>query len=194
MAKSCTIPGCEGKHLARDFCRKHYERWYRHGDPLIERSLGKAPEERFWEKVDKNGPLIKARPDLGPCWVWDASARDNGYGQFNLYGRMLGAHRVAYLFAKGGVPDDLQLDHLCHTHDPTCLGGNECPHRRCVNPDHLEPVTQRVNLLRGQGFVAKNAAKTHCKHGHPFSDANTRIRNGTRLCVECYRERRRVKR
>lgn len=47
------------------------------------------------------------------------------------------------------IPDDLQIDHLCHTDDPGCLGGNDCPHRRCVNPAHLEPVTPQGNSLRG---------------------------------------------
>jgi hypothetical protein len=195
VAKSCTIPGCGDKHLAKGLCLTHYTRKRKHGDPLIERKPARTAEERFWAKVDKNGPLVSARPDLGPCWVWTVSTRDNGYGQFNLHGRMLGAHRIAYLFVKGSVPDDLQLDHLCHTYDPDCPGGNDCLHRRCVNPDHLEPVTQRVNLLRGQGFVAKNAAKTHCKHGHPFNSANTRLlEGGGRLCRECNRERKRVKR
>jgi hypothetical protein len=175
-------------------CRKHYLRWYRHGDPLVERVAGVSAEDRFWEKVDKSGPIIELRPDLGPCWVWDASTRDNGYGQFSLHGRMLGAHRLAYLFVNGTVPDDLQLDHLCHTHDPDCTGGETCEHRRCVNPDHLEPVTQLENLARGNGFGARNAAKTHCKHGHPFNDANTRVYKGARLCRQCHRDRRRVKR
>jgi hypothetical protein len=162
---------------------------------LVARKELPSAEERFWEKVNKAGPIPERKPELGPCWIWDASTRDNGYGQFNFYGRMLGAHRIAYLLVKGSVPADLQLDHLCHTHDPDCSGGNDCPHRRCVNPDHLEPVTQKVNLLRGQGMGAKNAAKTHCPHGHPYNDANTRIlRGGARLCRECHRKRRAVKR
>lgn len=193
MAKSCTIPGCPDKHLANGLCRKHYSRQRRSGDPLVLKGR-KSADQRFWEKVDKNGPVIKARPDLGPCWIWAKSTRDNGYGQFNFYGRMLGAHRVAYLFTHGSVPDDLQLDHLCHTHDPDCAGGVTCEHRRCVNPDHLEPVSQKENLARGNGIGAKNSARTECKHGHPFNDANTRVYKGARLCRQCHRDRRRVKR
>lgn len=71
----------------------------------------------------------------------------------------------------------MQLDHLCRN-------------RGCINPDHLEPVTCRENLLRGQTFQARNAAKTHCPHGHGYDEGNTRFnKDGSRACRSCERKR-----
>jgi len=112
--------------------------------------------------------MISRVPECG-CWIWLGVIQGNGYGK---YGKQL-AHRLIYEKAKGTVPNGLQLDHLCRV-------------RSCVNPDHLEPVTQRENILRGDSFSAKNAAKTSCPSGHPYTKENTRIRaNGYRECREC---------
>ena len=73
----------------------------------------------------------------------------------------------------GPVPDDKQIDHTCRV-------------RACVNPKHMEPVTQRVNILRGVAPPAENARKTVCSKGHPFSEANTyRNPRGHRICRLC---------
>src|SRR3990167_2082971 len=122
--------------------------------------VGKPNQIRFWAKVDKNGPTPLHRPDLGPCWLWTASKNPHGYGQFVMEYEVdgaprkqaRGAHRVAYEMAHGPIPKGMQLDHLCHV-------------RACVNDAHLEVVTQQTNLLRGDTFQAKNAAKTHCPKG-----------------------------
>jgi hypothetical protein len=83
------------------------------------------------------------------------------------------AHRLFYEQLVGPIPDGLQLDHLCRV-------------RHCVNPDHLEPVTQTANVLRGIGPTAVNAGKTHCVHGHPFTPDNTYInKQGNRHCRAC---------
>jgi hypothetical protein len=131
--------------------------------------------ERFWEKVDRHGPSLS--DDLGPCWLWLAALSSGGYGRFDVEGgRGVKAHRWAYESAHGPIPDGLQLDHLCRV-------------RQCVNPDHLEPVTQRENLMRGEGFSAVNAAKTHCPHGHAFAEHGAISRQGYRRCNECCRLR-----
>lgn len=145
-----------------------------------QRSLGpRPPWSRFWEKVDRRHP--------GGCWIWTASTYRNGYGQFTVLGVPVKAHRWAYQNLVGRVPQGMQLDHLCHTTDPTCSGGDDCTHRRCVNPAHLEPVTPQINAHRGNGMGGINIRKTHCKWGHPFDVANTRIgRDGRRVCRRCH--------
>ena len=112
-------------------------------------------------------------PNTG-CWLWTATGNGNGYGQFWSEKRMVYAHRHAYERWVGPIPDGLQIDHLCRV-------------RCCVNPNHLDPVTCRENLLRGETFNAENAAKTHCVHGHEFTPENTYISpcDGCRRCRNC---------
>ncbi len=113
------------------------------------------------------------------CWRWRGASDPKGYGRV---GRMINgkavtklAHRVVYEAWVGAIPEGLQLDHLCRNH-------------ACVNPDHLEPVTQRENLLRGDTITARNAAKTHCLRGHEFTSDNTYVRpGGKRNCRTCMR-------
>ena len=123
--------------------------------------------DRFWRKVDRSGG-----PDA--CWVWLAGRQSAGYGLFYLDGSPKVAHRVAYEITVGPIPDGMQLDHLCRV-------------RACVNPGHLEPVSNRENALRGVGPTAVNAAKTSCVRGHGFTPENTRISpsSGKRTCRTC---------
>lgn len=151
--------------------------------------------DRFWSKVDKNGPTSVF--DGGPCWVWTSTIQKDGYGTFRLggrSGRTLKAHRLAYEMLVNEIPEGLQVDHLCHNADSSCPGGKECQHRRCVNPAHLEAVPSRINLLRGKTIPARNAEKTHCLYGHPFDEANTYIRpKGKRACRSCQRRQDRLR-
>jgi hypothetical protein len=129
--------------------------------------------ERALEKVDQRGP--------GECWPWLGQKDEKGYGQVresNRRSRSLMAHRVVYELLVGLIPEGLTLDHLCRV-------------RHCVNPAHLEPVTNRENILRGDGPAARHARQTHCKYGHPFDEQNTlHRRNGRgRSCRTCQRER-----
>lgn len=100
-----------------------------------------------------------------------------GYGTFPSLKRAIGtvyAHRAAYIRWKGEIEPGLVIDHICRE-------------RRCVNPDHLEAVTNRLNILRGVGATAINARKTHCKRGHEFTPENTWVYQGMRRCRECGR-------
>lgn len=122
-------------------------------------------EIRFWAKVDKTPT----------CWLWTGAINGNGYGHIKIDGRMLGAHRVSYELAGRSIPAGLDIDHLCRVH-------------RCVNPAHLEPVTRRVNSLRGVGPLAQKARQTHCLRGHEFTPENTYVWKTTRICRACRQE------
>lgn len=110
---------------------------------------------------------------MTPCIIWTGAVTSAGYGSLWRGKGTALAHRVVYEEARGPIPAGMTLDHLCRN-------------RRCVNPDHLEPVTNRENILRGTSPSAIHARKTHCPKGHPYDLANTRIRsNGARACRTC---------
>lgn len=119
--------------------------------------------------------------DRGGCWKWEGYISAMGYGRFI----QKQAHVVAYELFIGKVPNGLDLDHICHTID--CTGGRGCLHRRCVNPQHLEPVTRKENLSRGHH---NNRGRTHCRRGHELNSKNITITTtGSRQCMICVRLR-----
>lgn len=118
------------------------------------------------------------RIPIAGCWVWGGAADKLGYGRINVGGVIRLAHRVSYELRKGKIPEGLELDHLCR--NPSC-----------VNPDHLEAVTRKVNTDRGlcaETHKKRFAAITHCKHGHEYTADNTyRDKRGRRSCKICSR-------
>ncbi len=123
----------------------------------------------FFSKVDKG--------DGSGCWLWTASLQTGGYGNFIVHKHSIRAHKWSYEYYKGPVPKGLQIDHLCRV-------------RHCVNPDHLEAVPARTNVLRSNSPAARNAQKTHCPKGHPYEGENLIIakrKDGRlkRICHEC---------
>lgn len=101
---------------------------------------------------------------------------------------------MVWKLLNGAIPDGMHIDHVCH--DPeTCTAGDQCPHRRCVNPHHIACVPQKANVLRSNGPSARNAEKTHCKRGHEFTPENTHMvnlkRGQARRCRTCHVERQR---
>lgn len=132
-----------------------------------------------WQRFEEK---FIPEPNSG-CWLWVAGLNASGYGVF-FEGKKTRqnslAHRWAYKHFVGDIPDGLVLDHIC---------GVRC----CVNPDHLEAVTQSENLRRSDKLRAhynKRRTQTHCARGHPFSGANvyTYETNGKRYCKTCKRE------
>lgn len=114
---------------------------------------------------------------VGDCWIWSLSTFGNGYGQLSMRveGRKsLLAHRAVYRALVGPIADDDVLDHLCRV-------------KACVNPDHLDPVTQAINLDRGVGSKVSDA----CRRGHPWSEQEPVMRSGRRTCRVCYNASRR---
>lgn len=108
------------------------------------------------------------------CWLWTGPTDSHGYAQTRRDGLI---HRATYVEAKGPIPHTLELDHLCRV-------------RHCVNPNHLEPVTHRENVLRGDGIAAIAAQATHCPAGHPYAGRNLVIfADGKRRCRACRLER-----
>jgi hypothetical protein len=118
------------------------------------------------------GDVPPEAPHLGPCWIWEGPRTTKGYGRICIAGKDTQAHRLAYELFVGPIPVGLTIDHLCRVHE-------------CVNPRHLEAVTNRENLLRGHGACAEHARKTHCPRGHAYDEANTYHWRGHRKCRIC---------
>ena len=114
------------------------------------------------------------------CWEWTGTLDQCGYGRDVRWGgHRERAHRILYRIFVGDIPEGAQLDHLCRV-------------RHCVNPEHLEAVSQQENIRRGMTGKLNhhNAHKTHCSRGHGFTDSNTYIRpNGGRMCKRCAADR-----
>lgn len=114
---------------------------------------------------------IEPEPTSG-CWLWTGALDGKGYGHLNRGGKSLRAHRVMYEQRRGPIPDGQTIDHLCRI-------------RSCVNPDHLEIVSMRENILRGESQSAKDARRTYCLHGHLLDGRRS---NRKRYCRTCARE------
>jgi hypothetical protein len=105
--------------------------------------LAVGAEDRFWIKVNKNGPLYI--PLNSRCWLWLGSRKDEyGYGNFWDGEKVVAAHVFSYQLHNGNVADpSLEMDHVCHN-------------RTCVNPEHLRLATRKQNLENHQGATIRN--------------------------------------
>lgn len=131
------------------------------------------------EQLDRLWVLIEVS-EAG-CWIWTGRRLPSGYGNFYLCRVQVYTHRLLYMITTGPIATGLHTDHLCR--NPPCC-----------NPEHLEPVAARENVMRSPiAPAALNARKTHCKQGHPLADDNLAINTaGARVCRTCARIRYRV--
>jgi hypothetical protein len=152
--------GIDNSNVSRRFSRRG----------LKSRPYGDPWKVRVFSKI--------AMPDANGCMRWMGAVDQGGYGMISAGPRAddvrsLRAHRAVYEMLVGEIPEGLVLDHLCRVRD-------------CVNPDHLDPVTQRENAARGVGG-RHNLIKTHCPKGHEYTPQNVYLRPGfnNRNCRTC---------
>lgn len=175
--RTCSVDGCERAMRSNSLCAMHWKRWSKTGEVGPSHSvslLGMTTQERFHAQVEK-------APD-GGCWTWKSllNGDPDEYASFDVDGKQTYVHRWSYERHVGPIPKGMQIDHLCRN-------------RACSNPEHLEPVTPRENVLRGDTIVAINAAKTECVNGHPLSGENLYVAptddgRRHRSCRTCRRE------
>lgn len=171
MSRPCPVKGCKNTMQRGRYCGTHYTRLRKHGDVNYERPKV-APLDRFHGhyRVDESTG----------CWVWKSALDSAGYGLFQIGQKTYRAHRWGYQQMVGPVAADLHMDHLCR--NPPC-----------VNPEHLEPVTPRVNtIVRGMGANAIRHREAKCIAGHDVTGDNLYVppSNPTwRQCKECTRRR-----
>lgn len=132
-----------------------------------QRKLRPTKAEIVWQRIERQAD---------GCWFWTGAISNTGYGTYGKPAAL--AHRLVYELLVEPIPEGLQIDHLCRN-------------RACVNPSHLEPVSQRTNLARGESPTAINARKTECPQGHPYDADNTYVnpKTGWRMCRTCNRIR-----
>ncbi len=127
--------------------------------------------ERFFEKIQIDS--------ITGCWNWTGAHLPSGYGIFFMRKvdgkiRYVYVHRFSWEYHHAEqIPEGFEPDHLCRN-------------RQCANPSHIEVVTHKVNMLRGNTIAARNASRTYCPHGHEYNTENTKItKDDSRLCRAC---------
>lgn len=110
------------------------------------------------------------------CWEWTKNKDKAGYGIIRINEKNLKTHRFMYEYYYGSICPDLTIDHLCRN-------------TSCCNPKHLEQVTLKVNIHRGNGIAGINFRKIYCKRGHEFTPENIYLsQNIKRSCKTCVKQ------
>jgi hypothetical protein len=174
MAAECSLDGCVRHVKSHGYCDTHWKRVQRHGAPGPAQ-IGRTVQQRLMALTDVG--------DGTGCWEWHGRRQLSGYGQVwvNEQRRADPAHRVSYEAFVGPIPEGLQIDHLCRN-------------RRCIRPDHLEPVTAAENFARSTHPAALTKKTGVCGRGHDLAVHGKTTTSGTTeitRCQECRRERER---
>lgn len=147
LERALPVEGLHCGECGDTFPRSGAKRFCSRECAAASRSRARFTPEKFWERVKKASP--------GDCWEWTGARTSGGYGNLRRpHGTFDYSHRVAYELTIGPIPEGLQIDHLCRN-------------RICCNPRHLEPVPQRINVVRG---MSPYGVRTTCKHGHDITD------------------------
>lgn len=144
--------------------------------PNGKKTRGKRPDR--WQSVRERLEAKHVKNAITGCWEYTGYRQPRGYGSIQVQGKAVLAHRASYEEYVGPIPEGMVIDHLCRN-------------TSCINPEHLEPTTQRENLMRSPfGKAVTNSAKTHCPQGHEYTPENTRMmpqRYGwARVCGTCH--------
>lgn len=147
--------------------------------------------------ISKHAPaldrlLARREVTASGCWLYTGSLYVDGYGRIGHEGRIQRTHRVAYELLVGPIPVGMVIDHRCHNEDASCLGGRDCAHRRCFNPEHMAVVPPSVNNRSGRQGLPQRL-RTHCPQGHSYAEFGRQYPSGggRRECGECKRLRHR---
>jgi hypothetical protein len=139
--KICKFPGCKKKYCAKGWCNSHWAQYARHRR-VVPLRVYESLEDRLWRQV-KRGPSNKCWIYFGPHTGKDAY-RKKGYGQIYWKGKKYPAHRLSYILTYGKIPATLQIDHRCRN-------------KMCVNPKHLEAISQNDNMKRLNAYRSLKA-------------------------------------